>query len=190
MEKASDSNYNKKSSKSVERLKKLDALRQVREEAVASTITSCNEDRRAPLVSRSKSKDVDMEPIAASSGSKSNSVMNLSYTLKENQDWIESLHKKEENMHETQYSDYASLARRKYETLLTKLERKGLKDKEESVKKRLEQLINEEQKRRRGFSRRKTFSTTERVSYINERNAKFNRKLERTFGDYIKDDLE
>jgi hypothetical protein len=41
--------------------------------------------------------------------------------------------------------------------------------------------------RRNTFSRRRAFNPEDDVDYINERNAVFNKKIERAFGEYSKD---
>ncbi len=54
-------------------------------------------------------------------------------------------------------------------------------------------IIFQKVTKREKFSRRRTFDEGADVDYINERNMKFNRKLERFYGEYtkdIKDNLE
>ncbi|CAD8140430.1 unnamed protein product [Paramecium pentaurelia] len=52
---------------------------------------------------------------------------------------------------------------------------------------RLSSDITKQQERRKEFSRRRRFNEDQPVTYINERNRIFNKKLERFFGDYAAD---
>lgn len=65
-------------------------------------------------------------------------------------------------------------------------------DPEENVEKMVTDLEKQIEKREK-YSRRRRYDEEEDVSYINERNAKFNKKLERFYGQYtteIKQNLE
>ncbi|KAK7107043.1 pre-mRNA-splicing factor SYF2-like [Littorina saxatilis] len=66
------------------------------------------------------------------------------------------------------------------------------KDPEDNVDKMVTDLEKQIEKRQK-YSRRRRFDEEEDVSYINERNMKFNKKLERFYGEYtaeIKQNLE
>lgn len=63
----------------------------------------------------------------------------------------------------------------------------------EQAKERLAQSVSKEVESRKNFSRRRTFVDEEDISYINERNRHYNKKLDRAFGQYsleIKQNLE
>eukprot|EP00918_Siedleckia_nematoides_P005706 GHVU01012529.1.p2 GENE.GHVU01012529.1~~GHVU01012529.1.p2 ORF type:complete len:186 (+),score=60.01 GHVU01012529.1:1235-1792(+) len=55
---------------------------------------------------------------------------------------------------------------------------------DEDAKDRLQADMAKQMKKRKNFSRRRTFVDEEDVSYINNRNAHFNKKLDRAFKDY------
>ncbi len=66
------------------------------------------------------------------------------------------------------------------------------RDRKEAVE-RMAADIQEQQAKREKYSRRRAFDEGADVDYINERNMKFNQKLERFYGGYtkdIKDNLE
>lgn len=66
------------------------------------------------------------------------------------------------------------------------------KDSEEAVDRMVNDLEKQIQKREK-YSRRRTFDEEADIDYINERNMKFNKKLERFYGTYtaeIKQNLE
>lgn len=66
------------------------------------------------------------------------------------------------------------------------------KDSEESVS-RLVDDLDKQMKKREKYSRRRAYDEDEDIDYINERNMKFNKKLERFYGKYtteIKQNLE
>ena len=66
------------------------------------------------------------------------------------------------------------------------------KDRKEAID-RMAEDVNQQVDKRNKFSRRRMFDEDADVDYINERNMKFNKKLERFYGDYtkdIKDNLE
>jgi len=66
------------------------------------------------------------------------------------------------------------------------------KDKPENIDKMVQDLEKQVAKRDK-FSRRRMYNDDADIDYINERNMKFNKKLERFYGQYtqdIKNDLE
>lgn len=52
---------------------------------------------------------------------------------------------------------------------------------------RLTENIEGQEKRRQQFHRRRTFDPDAPIDYINEKNRKFNEKLERYYGEYTSD---
>lgn len=57
----------------------------------------------------------------------------------------------------------------------------------ETAMNRLTEDLDAEAKRRQKFHRRRTFDSEAPVDYINEKNRKFNEKLERYYGEYTSD---
>merc|ERR1711924_12412 len=54
----------------------------------------------------------------------------------------------------------------------------------------LEVAMEKMDKKKKDFSRRRDFNPDEDVTYINERNAHFNRKMQRAFGEYTHETRE
>src|SRR5690606_9404111 len=86
------------------------------------------------------------------------------------------------------FTDFVQLTRRKYERLTDQLEpatvlRRSREEAKEAVAKEVEEMQLERSRR----SRRKRYNETEEITYINERNARFNQKVARAYDEYTEE---
>ena len=112
---------------------------------------------------------------------------NLTYTIEETIRWNEQQEEKEARQ-DPSFTDYAQMGRRKYGRLLDKLDPQVVTRRtSEEAKEALAEGVKEEQRQRQKYSRRRKFDASEDVTYINERNAQFNKKVSRAFDEYTQD---
>jgi pre-mRNA-splicing factor SYF2 len=119
----------------------------------------------------------------------------LEYSIQDTLDWNE---KQNSDRKDVGFSDYNQINKKKYEKLIHDFEpnmelykqnqqepllhEPSLKDKI-----RLQQLVEQDRLKRASFSRRRKHDEEEQVDYINERNARFNKKVNRAYDKYTSD---
>ena len=86
---------------------------------------------------------------------------------------------------DTGFSDYAQMSFRKYKKKVKKLGSEMLN--EVGSADRVAEDIKEDDKKRSGFSKVRRIDNSDDVTYINDRNLKFNQKLSRHYEKYTKD---
>lgn len=92
------------------------------------------------------------------------------------------------------FTDYNQLAFRKYEKKIASMEKSGptTANEKEAIKTLSEELKQDDEARNK-FSKRRKFDEHEDVTYINQRNYQFNKKIARAYDKYteeLKDSLE
>lgn len=186
-----------------ERLARLHELREKREEASVLNLESTKiEDAELRVNPRTKTrldrKKMKAEHYLAKQAAEEAGVdlerqNNLNYTIEDTERWQERLAAKEANK-DAGFTDFAQLTRRKYEKLTDKLDssvvlHRTKEDAKEAMAKEVEEMQTERNKR----SRRRKYDETEDITYINERNARFNKKVARAYDEYteeLRDSLE
>lgn len=180
-----------------ERLAKFKELREKREEAVIENFASTKQEdaelrvnprNRARLErKRAQAEEYLAKQAAEEAGQDLERENNLTYTLEDNERWTEKLEAKE-TRRDPGFTDFVQLSRRKYEKQTAKLDTTQMlrRTKAEAVA-AMASEVAEDQKRRQRHSRRRRFDDSEDITYINERNAKFNRKAARAYGEYTEE---
>jgi pre-mRNA-splicing factor SYF2 len=112
---------------------------------------------------------------------------NLTYTVEETRQWNETLATKEARR-DPGFTDFTQLTRRKYEKLADKLDTHAIlhRNKEEAAEAMAQEVAKDQQQRLK-HSRRRRFDETEEVTFINERNARFNKKASRAYDEYTEE---
>ncbi|MGH0189675.1 UNVERIFIED_CONTAM: hypothetical protein FKN15_037862 [Acipenser sinensis] len=148
------------------------------------------EDKRLKLPSNWEAKKARLEwelqvdekkKECASKGEDYNRVKLLDISAEDAERWER---KKKKRNPDPGFSDYAAAQLRQYQRLT-----KQIKPDMENYEKQREEWIEKRAK----YSRRRAYNDDADIDYINERNAKFNKKAERFYGKYtaeIKQNLE
>lgn len=112
---------------------------------------------------------------------------NLTYSIEETERWNEKIEAKDSKK-DPGFTDYAQLTRRKYEKLTEKLDPQAIlsRNKEESLQAMSSEIIDQQKERLR-LSRRRRFDDTEDITFINEKNARFNKKVARAYDQFTED---
>lgn len=179
------------------RLARFQELKNKREEAATLNLASAkaedaqikNNPRTLARLGRKKAKaEAYLAKQAASdSGVDLERQNNLTYTIEDVERWKSRVEAKEARR-DPGLVDYARLTRRKYEKLVDKLNPALLERRtEEEARQQLAEAIKEEQRQRAKFSRRRKYEDIDDVTYINERNARFNRKAARAYDEFTED---
>ena len=182
---------------------KLHELRERREEAAALNLASAKEEdielKNDPRVharllrKRERAEEYLAKQAANEEGIDLDRQQALTYTIEETERWQEQQAEKTARM-DAGFTDFVQMTARKHDQLTRQL------DPESIVKMRaaegveaLQADIKAQRAARNSRSRRRRYDDSEDVTYINERNARFNRKASRAYDDYtaeIKDSLE
>lgn len=179
------------------RLARFQELKNKREEAATLNLASAKAEdaqiksnpRTLVRLERKKAKAEAYltKQAASSSGVDLERQNNLTYTIEDAERWKTKVEAKEARR-DPGLVDYGQLTRRKYEKLVDKLNPALLEGRtKEEAKKQLAEAIKEEQRQRTKFSRRRKYEDIEDVTYINERNARFNRKAARAYDEFTED---
>jgi len=80
------------------------------------------------------------------------------------------------------FTDFTQIAHKKYLSCISELKLAG-----QDPKTRLSNAIIQQDEKRKQFSRRRAFLEDDDVTYINERNMKFNKKVARSYDKYTAD---
>jgi pre-mRNA-splicing factor SYF2 len=180
-----------------DRLARFQELREKREKAAALNLASTKiedaELRQDPrnqarlLRKQAKAQKYLAKQAAKEEGVDLDRQNNLTYTIEETQQWNEKLAAKEARK-DVGFTDFTQLTRRKYEKLTDKLDTSAiLRRSKEEAKEAMAEEIVEDQKQRLKRSRRRRFDETEEVTFINERNARFNKKASRAYDEYTEE---
>lgn len=214
---ASTSQAKEKLAERMERLKKLHDLRNVaRVDNHKATILE-DERSKLPKNYESKARqaewliqDQKLREEAAAKGLQYERVKNLTTTALE-ADRIDKLKARKRNP-DKGFSDYEAATARQYNRLIQNMPARDLvkyeQEKEEmsqalyggdnpvlfGIKRdskdavdRMAKDVEEQIAKKKKYSRRRTHNEEETIDYINERNARLNRKLERFYGEYTKE---
>lgn len=179
------------------RLAKFRELRERREEAAIENFASTkkedaelrvNPHHRARLErKRAKAEGYLAKQAALEAGEDLERQNNLTYTLEDNERWTEKLEAKAAQR-DPGFTDYTQLTRRKYEKLTDKIDpAQVLRQSKGEAAEAMAVEIVETQKQRLKHSRRRRYNDHEDITYINERNAKFNRKAARAYDEYTEE---
>lgn len=180
-----------------DRLARFQELKNKREEAATLNLAGAKAEdaliRRNPhALARLERKKAKAEAYlakqaASDSGLDLERQNNRTYTIEDAERWRDKLEAKEARR-DPGLVDYAQLTRRKYERLVDKLEPALLEGRpEEEARRRLAESIREERRQRAKFSRRRKYEDVDDVTYINERNARFNRKAARAYDEFTEE---
>ena len=180
-----------------EKLARLQELGERREEAAMLNLESTKREdvelRTNPQTkARMERKKVRAEAYLAKQAAEEAGIdlerqNNLTYNMEETERWQAKLEAKEARR-DPGFTDFAQLTRRKYERLTDQLEpvellRRSREEAKEAVAKEVEEMQLERSRR----SRRKRYNETEEITYINERNARFNKKVARAYDEYTEE---
>jgi pre-mRNA-splicing factor SYF2 len=186
-----------------DRLAKFQELRVRREDAAAQNLASTkaedaelrtNPQTRARLLRKqAKAEAFLAKAAAAETKTDLQRLDNLTYTMEETERWNEKLIERETRK-DPGFTDYAQLTQRKYEKRTAKLDVEAIqkRSKEEALT-AMATEIQTDQIQRTKHSRRKRYDDTEDITFINERNARFNKKAARAYDEYteeLRDSLE
>lgn len=178
-------------------LQRLDRLVELREEACAHIFEQIkhekiNEQINPTNQARLERKKAKAEKVLAKQAAEESGVdlerqNNLTYTIEETEKWRIKLEEKASNQ-DPGHVDYGQLSRRKYEKLTEKLQPLAIqrRSKEDAILAMSEE-VTQMQADRAKFSRRRRFDESEDITYINERNARFNRKAARAYNEFTEE---
>ena len=167
-------------------LKKFEELKANRISALALNMASLEEYEKQegiPLslqYKRDEALEYFARQKALEAGADYDRINSLNYTLKEHETWKEKLNAGLEQQ-DPGFTTYNDASFRKFNNLSSRLEKDILGP---------DFIVTEIQRQirlRKNFSKRRKFVQDEDVTYINQRNFKFNKKLSRAFDSYSKD---
>lgn len=176
-------------------LAKFQELRDLREQAVALNLEATKEEdaelginprARARLDRKRAEAERYLErQNAAALGIDLERIHNRTYTLEETTEWSRRQEKRAKSA-DPGFTDYAQLAFRKYCKKVRGMEGQTLADFEEAKESLIAEIKDDEAKRAR-FSRRRRFRDDEDVTYINQRNYRFNKKVSRAYDEFTEE---
>ena len=178
-------------------LARLQELKNKREEAAAANLASAKiedaEIRTNPqtvqrlLRKKAKAEAYLANEAAAATGVNLERQNNLTYTIEDTQRWREKQQSKEARR-DPGFTDYAQLTARKYEKLTEHLNGEALQRRStKEAAAAMAEEIRKEQQHRKKHSRRRKYDANENITYVNERNARFNKKVARAYDAYTEE---
>lgn len=185
------------------KLAKFQELKDKREEAIQQNLQSVKQEelelkassrRQARLKQRkAKAEEYFAREIAREDGIDLERQQNLTYTIEENEQWTR-IQQERAAKKDPGFADLHTLTMRKCERLADSMDASSItrRGKKEGLD-ALSASVSQEQKVRETRSKRRRFDDTEDVTYINERNQKFNKKVNRAYDKYteeLKESLE
>lgn len=135
-----------------------------------------------------KAKEYVSAEEAAEKGVDADRVRALQYTALETEAWNKAVEEKAQSR-DAGFSTYQDASFQKYTKLSEKIEVASIQG-QKSEKEGLDRMVADLHKdllRRAKFSKRRKFVADEDVTYINQRNFKFNKKIARAYDDYTED---
>ena len=136
---------------------------------------------------RIEAEELQIQQQTAKEGLDFERIRNLEYTVDDVERWNAKVELKEAKK-DKGFTDFTQMAARKYDRMIADFKPNntgggGDKPSQEAVQ-RLAQTIEKQDQRRAGFSRRRAFNEDDEVTYINDRNMHFNKKIARSFDKY------
>lgn len=180
-----------------EALDRLADLRDAREQAVAENLEATKQEdaelqidpRLRARLDRKRAEALKYlsHQNASALGIDLDRQAHLAYTIEETASWTKRTEKRAKQV-DPGFTDYNQLAARKYRRKLDSLNPAQLAHQtvEEGKERVVADLVGDE-RRRAAFSRRRRFDEHQDVTYINQRNYRFNQKLDRAYDQYTQE---